>query len=311
MRDGANGDLMGSVRFSVGEFTTPRLSFAEDLEVYRRAGAAGIGIDAALKLRDPREDLARFRDSGLAATYCFPHTSTVLPGRFDPGPANPADRVAAMCASIRALAAFEPLGLVCGPGPYGTGDRTRAYDFTVPGLRQAARAAAAEGLPLLLEPMHPTLEAEWSFLVRLDQAVAMVHDIGEPNVGIMFDIWHQWDSPNVRELLAANIELVRAVQVDDWRDPTRGWCDRVLPGDGIADVAGILRQLRACGYEGWLELEIFSDDGLFGTAFPDSLWARDPEQIIRLGRERTLAAWAAGGARPGIDSPATRSETDD
>jgi sugar phosphate isomerase/epimerase len=310
MRDGANEDPMGNVRFSVGEFTTPRLSFGEDLEVYSRAGAEGIGIDAALKLRDPRGDLARFRDSGLVATYCFPHTSTVLPSRFDPGPANPADRVDAMCEGIRALTAFGPLGFVCGPGPYGGHDKARAYDVAVAGLRRAARAAAAEGLPLLLEPMHPALEAEWSFLVRLDQAVAMIHDIGAPNVGIMFDIWHQWDSPNVRESLAANIELVRAVQVDDWRDPTRGWCDRVLPGDGVADVAGILGHLRACGYQGWLELEIFSDDGLFGTAFTDSLWASDPERVIRLGRERTLSAWAASSAPPG-DSSAIRSETDD
>jgi sugar phosphate isomerase/epimerase len=310
MRDGANGDTVDDVRFSVGEFTTPRLSFAQDLEVYSRAGAEGIGIDAALKLRDPREDLARFRDSGLVATYCFPHTSTVLPGRFERGPANPADRVDAMCEGIRALAAFEPLGFVCGPGPYGNHDKPRAYDVVVAGLRQAARAAAAEGLPMLLEPMHPALEAEWSFLVRLDKALEMIHDIGEPNVGIMFDVWHQWDSPNVRELLAANIELVKAVQVDDWRDPTRSWCDRVLPGDGIADVAGMLSHLRGCGYQGWLELEIFSDDGLFQTAFEDSLWARDPEQVIRTGRERTLTAWAASGARPGSNSPAIRTETE-
>ena len=83
------------------------------------------------------------------------------------------------------------------------------------------------------------------------------------------------------------------MHVDDWRDPTRSWCDRVLPGDGIADTAGLLGVLRDGGYDGWLELEIFSDDGLMETEFPDSLWKLDPTELIRRGRDATLAAWNA------------------
>ena len=67
------------MRFSVGQFTTPRLSFAESLDVYRQAGAEGIGIDAALALKDPAEDLARFRDSGLPATFCMPSVRSSSP----------------------------------------------------------------------------------------------------------------------------------------------------------------------------------------------------------------------------------------
>ena len=37
--------------------------------------------------------------------------------------------------------------------------------------------------------------------------------------------------------------------------------DRVFPGDGTADVAGILGAVDAGGYRGWYELEILSDDG--------------------------------------------------
>lgn len=67
---------------SVGEYTTASLSFAEDLVVYREAGAVGIGIDARLKLggrltvRD--EELEAFRSSGLNATFLFPGIATVL-----------------------------------------------------------------------------------------------------------------------------------------------------------------------------------------------------------------------------------------
>jgi sugar phosphate isomerase/epimerase len=290
------------VRFSVGEFTTPRLSFAEDLKVYREAGAEGIGIDAGLKLRNYTDDLARFRDSGLAATFCFPETNTIFRGKLPRGPEDPSERVKAMCAGVRALAEFEPECIVCGPGPLSGRDPAEAWTLIVEGLRRAARAAAAEGLPLAIEPLHSTLEAEWSALTSLGQALRLIDDIGEPNVGIMFDVWHLWDSPRVRELLTANVDRVIAVQVDDWRDPTRSWCDRVLPGDGIADVPGLLRLLREGGYRGWLELEIFSDDGLFGQAFPDSLWARDPVRLIRAGRKKTLAAWADPIRDPAADS---------
>lgn len=286
--------INGGVRFSVGEFSTPRLTFAEDLEVYREAGAEGIGIDAALKLPDDfTEDLARFRDSGLAATFCFPWTNTVLPGKLPRGAGNSCERVREMCDGIHALALFEPVCVVCSPGPYRDRTEAEAWPLVVDGLRQAARAAAAEGLPLAIEPLHSTLEAEWSAISSLGKVLDLIRDIGEPNVGIMFDVWHLWDSPDAHELLAANVEKVIAVQVDDWRAQTRSWCDRVLPGDGIGDVTGFLRILRAGGYQGWLELEIFSDDGLFEQAFPDSLWAQPPAEMIRRGREKTLAAWAA------------------
>jgi sugar phosphate isomerase/epimerase len=57
------------------------------------------------------------------------------------------------------------------------------------------------------------------------------------------------------------------------------------------DAAGLLRVLREGGYDGWLELEVFSDDGLMGEEFPDSLWREDPVELIRRGRQQTLAAW--------------------
>lgn len=45
---------MDDIRLSVGQATTPMVTFAEDLRVYAMAGAEGIGIDAALKICDLR-----------------------------------------------------------------------------------------------------------------------------------------------------------------------------------------------------------------------------------------------------------------
>jgi sugar phosphate isomerase/epimerase len=277
------------MRFSVGEFTTPHLSFAEDLAIYREAGAEGIGIDAALKLRDPVEDLARFRDSGLQATFCIPDPASVFPHRIDRGVRDPAARADAMCDAVRAMAAFDPVCIVLSPGPFSDVEADRP--FAVQALRRAVRVAADLGQAVALEPLHSSLGPEWSYLTDLPGTLRMIEDIGEPGVGVLFDVWHLWDTPDVKAILAANVDKVLGVHVDDWRSPTRSWADRVLPGDGIADAAGLLAVLREGGYDGWLELEIFSDDGLMGDAFEDSLWAQDPVQLIRRGREHTLAVW--------------------
>jgi sugar phosphate isomerase/epimerase len=81
------------------------------------------------------------------------------------------------------------------------------------------------------------------------------------------------------------------VHLNDHRDPTRSWCDRVLPGDGIGRVTAFLGALDAGGYDGWLEVEVFSDDGRFGNDFPDSLWKLDPVELVRASRAKTVEAW--------------------
>ncbi len=81
------------------------------------------------------------------------------------------------------------------------------------------------------------------------------------------------------------------MHVNDWREPTRGWADRVLPGDGVADVPAILAALEGAGWDGYWDLEIFSDNGAFGTAYPDSLWDVEPRDLVRRSRESFERCW--------------------
>jgi sugar phosphate isomerase/epimerase len=82
------------------------------------------------------------------------------------------------------------------------------------------------------------------------------------------------------------------VHVDDWREPTRGWADRVLPGEGAADLPAILGVLEDVGWDGFYDLEIFSDNGAFGSAYPDSLWELDAAELARRGREAFTKCWS-------------------
>ena len=110
------------------------------------------------------------------------------------------------------------------------------------------------------------------------------------------------DDPNWADrdrLIRRYADRIVGVQVNDWREPTRGWCDRALPGEGRAGVPGILAALLECGYRGWYDLEIFSDDGTFGDAYPDSLWAEDAADVARRGHDAFRQLWARAAVEAG------------
>ena len=132
----------------------------------------------------------------------------------------------------------------------------------------------------------------WSILNTLGDAAAFVDAVGSDAVGIQFDVWHLWNSADVLDEIPRYAHLIAGVHVNDWREPTRGWADRVLPGEGVADLPAILGVLEDVGWEGFYDLEIFSDNGTFGSAYPDSLWDLDAAELARRGREAFFNCWS-------------------
>ena len=65
------------------------------------------------------------------------------------------------------------------------------------------------------------------------------------------------------------------------------------PGDGVADLPALLGALDRAGWDGYYDLEIFSDNGTFGNAWPDSLWDVPTEELARGGRTRSSAPGTA------------------
>ena len=55
-----------------------------------------------------------------------------------------------------------------------------------------------------------------------------------------------------------------------------------MMGDGVIDLASIWRQVKAAGYDGPIEVEIFSD----------RWWAEDPDAVIDLSLERCREIFA-------------------
>jgi sugar phosphate isomerase/epimerase len=106
----------------------------------------------------------------------------------------------------------------------------------------------------------------------MDEVVGLIDEVGRDNVGVVFDTWHMWDSPGVHEGIARWADRIFGVQISDYRDPPRGGQDRLYAGDGVAHIEVLLRELRNAGFDGWYDMELFSDDGRFGNLYPDSLW---------------------------------------
>jgi sugar phosphate isomerase/epimerase len=269
-------------RFSISQVSTLTASFADDLRAYAAAGADGIGV-WEIKLVDG--SLAEFRASGLGSATAVPAVPSVHPLPLLPGPDTVRERVDALLRSLEVLAPYEPAAILCFTGP---GDRGAA----VRGVREIAREAERLGLRLAIEPFQREGIESWSILSTLADAAAFVDEVGSGVVGIQFDVWHLWNSADVLDEIPRHAHLIAGVHVNDWREPTRGWADRVLPGEGVADLPAILGVLEEVGWEGFYDLEIFSDNGTFGNAYPDSLWNLDAAEVARRGREAFFNCWS-------------------
>jgi sugar phosphate isomerase/epimerase len=267
------------VRLSICEFTTLGASFEDDLAAYRAAGVEGIGV-CEIKLGEGAAE--RLRESGLRATHCVPAVPSILPLPLMEGPEEPDERVDALCASVRRFAELEPVCVQFLTGP--AGGRDDAHEIVREGIRAVAAAGKAAGVRVALEPMHPTQADAFSFVHTIPDALAL---IGSEAVAIMLDTWHVSDP----EAIEPYVDKIAGVHVSDRREPTRSHFDRVLPGDGVLDLAAIFRTLEAGGFDGWYDVEIFSDNGAFGEAFPDSLWDVDPFALACRARESVERVW--------------------
>ena len=143
-----------------------------------------------------------------------------------------------------------------------------------------------------LEPFQREGVENWSLISTLGEAAELIDEVGSDAVGIQFDVWQLWNSADVLDEIPRYARLIAGVHVADWREPTRGWADRVLPGDGAADLPAILGVLEEVGWEGFYDLEIFSDNGAFGSAYPDSLWDLDAAELARRGRDAFISCWS-------------------
>ena len=143
---------------------------------------------------------------------------------------------------------------------------TREFKVEAVGLvsrqgRSVAEAARLADVRIGFEPVHATQREQAGFVNSLAHADAVLARAGTTEIGILFDTYHLWDDPNVLAWIAANADRVVGLHVSDW--PSRDRTDRVLPGEGISRTRELVDALAAAGWDGALDVEIFSTPELF------------------------------------------------
>jgi sugar phosphate isomerase/epimerase len=283
----SEGKMIRPVRevpYAINQWMTPHNTMAEDAVQYAATGATGIGLWEN-KITDDGETRELLEAHGLRATYCTPHVWPLLSGPLDtPDVSTELEaRVEAICASVERFAAFGAIGVIVAPGRSGDADNPAGPVDKIPdALAKIADVAAEHGMRVGFELLGARRGAPLHTFVEI---IETIDAAGRDNVGILFDVIHSWPEPGLHDDIRRHVDRIDYVQVNDAREPERTWCDRMLPGEGVEAAVPILAALMEGGYDGWYELEVFSDDGTFGTVLEDSLWAIPHEELLRRGRE--------------------------
>lgn len=266
---------------SLSQISTVAAPLEDDLRAYAAAGFDGIGIWET-KLGDGDGGPAAVRASGLRVTNCVPLVPSILPNTVIEGPEDVAVRVDALCASLHRLAPLRPDCVLCLTGPAGGRGEQAARQLVIDGLRRVAAAADSAGVRLGLEPIHVSQRDDLTLVTTIPETLELLDEAGLPDVGLMIDLWHLGDTPDVERHLAENAGRIVGVHVAERFPGER--TDRDLPGERCA---GLMRVLHDAGWRGAWDVEIFGD-----AERDDSLWSLPVDEAAR--RAYEAVARAAG-----------------
>jgi sugar phosphate isomerase/epimerase len=168
--------------------------------------------------------------------------------------------------------------LVCGADPSQPLEDSRKHIFD--GIAAVLPEAKAAGVRLAIEPLHPMYADTRSAINTIAQANDMAERLASPWVGVAVDVYHLWWDPALEteiERCGRNKHLF-AFHVCDWKSPTIEMLnDRGLMGEGCIPVRKIRSWVEKTGFNGFIEVEIFSD----------IYWKQDQSEFLK----RIIAAY--------------------
>ena len=265
-------------RFSLNQATIKYATLPEAVRATVDAGIPSIGL-----WREPVAEFgleasaALVRDEGL-------RVSSLCRGGFftlDEGPA----RRAAIDDNRRAIEETATLGapalvLVAGGLPEGSRDIVGARERVRDAIGELAPDAAAAGITLAIEPLHPMYVADRAVVSTLGQALDIAEQFDASAVGVVVDTFHIfWDPAVLDQIARAGAQArIASYQVCDWNLPIAAdaLLSRGYPGDGYIDFDSLTRAVTAAGYAGDVECEIFNQE----------IWDSPFDEVSRIARER-------------------------
>ncbi len=128
------------------------------------------------------------------------------------------------------------------------------------------------GLKIALEPLHPVYAADRCCINLLSQALDICDAVNAKNLGVCVDAYHTWWDPNLARDIARAGKRISDYHVSDWLAITTDTLnDRGMMGDGVIDLKAIRQQVEAAGFDGLVEVEIFSTSNWWTKPLADTL----------------------------------------
>lgn len=263
------GEKSNLSRLCVHTITTRSWPIETAIVRYAQAGIGGITIwRQALEGRSPAAVGRAARLEGLQVV-------SLCRGGFFPD-TDQSSRRSALDDNRRAVEQAAELGapllvLVPGAAPGQPLDLSRAQ--IAEGISALLPSAKAAGVRLGIEPLHPMYAANRSAINTLRQANDLCAALDSPWVGVVVDVYHLWWDPDLpTEIVRCGLAgWLSAFHISDWLVETNDLLnDRGLMGEGCIPLRDLRRQVESAGFDGFHEVEIFSN----------RWWARPPEEFL-------------------------------
>jgi sugar phosphate isomerase/epimerase len=243
------------MHLSLHQTTSRRSGYRRSLEGWAKAGIQAVEItDMMLDEFLAADTLAAARrvitDLGLTPVS----SAAVLPDVWIPGP----ERAASLDTWRKRCEQFAELGFPKIYCPSITSRRVTPDDFkaTPACMHEAGEIAKQFNLMSMVEFVRTS-----THLSTLRSTLTLVREAGHPNVRPMLDVFHFWSGMSkFEDLDAIRPGEIAHVHLQDVLDTPRELIDdngRVIPGDGNAPLASILRTLAGKQYAGPLSVELF------------------------------------------------------
>jgi 2-keto-myo-inositol isomerase len=257
-----------------------KLSLVDEIDIAARAGYHAIEpwiseIDDYIKHGGTLKDLSqRFKDKGLSVESTIGFFEWIVDDDARRARAlDEAKRNYDLCAQIGAKRIAAP--------PLGATDRT---DIDLHKAAERYRALIDLGDQFGVVPQVEV----WGFsktLGQLGDAALVAIESGHPKACVLADVYHLYKGGSPLSginLLSAN--AMHNFHLNDYpADPPRdriGDEHRVYPGDGIAPLTELFRDLKAMGYNGALSIELFNHDYYKQDAFTVAKTALDKLKAV-------------------------------
>ena len=250
--------------------TTKPWSIEEAARNFSAEGVKGITVwRDALTGRDIRKTGELLRSYGLQIV-------SLCRGGFFPYK-DAAKRKAAIDDNRKAIEEASALGaplivLVCGADPAQSLEDSRKQ--IQDGIATIIPDAMSAGIKLAIEPLHPMYADTRSAINTLKQANDMASALNSPLVGVAVDVYHLWWDPALEQEIkrCGENDHLFAFHICDWNSPTIDLLnDRGIMGDGCIPVKKIRSWVEATGFNGFYEVEIFSN----------KYWSQDQSSYLK------------------------------